>query len=172
VDQKRTNSSPEEEKNPHKTGKQTTQTTRTRPELQGDAQDTNNRQYNKLTPLRGEGGVMHRNPKKPPHHERNPKTTPIRPQSCQKGYSCNTKMGTNAYPKTAIICYHSHGQNWWGRKDLNPRHLGFRSKNSSSPRGSVPNFMLSGAQRHARLDHGPPANTATTQHLNKYCLPR
>ena len=51
---------------------------------------------------------------------------------------------------------------WWGRKDLNPRHLGFRSKNSSSPSGSVRYFMLSGAQRHPRLDHGPPAKHGYT----------
>ena len=50
---------------------------------------------------------------------------------------------------------------------MNPRHLGFRSKNSSSPSGSVQDFILSGAQRHPRLDHGPDAKDAYPHHLNK-----
>lgn len=34
---------------------------------------------------------MNRNMEKPPHNERNRKTSPIRSKSCQKGYFCNTK---------------------------------------------------------------------------------
>lgn len=40
---------------------------------------------------------MHRNLKKPPHNERNPKTPPIQPRSYQKGHKCipKTAMTTN-----------------------------------------------------------------------------
>ena len=50
-----------------------------------------NSQVSPHTPKGGEGGVIHRSLKKPPHNERTQKTTPIRSESCQKEYLCNTK---------------------------------------------------------------------------------
>jgi hypothetical protein len=48
-----------------------------------------------------------------------------------------------------------------GPEGFEPSIFGFlRSRNSSSPRGSVKLLVISGAQRLTRLDHGPAKDTA------------